>query len=71
MVEGGGGTGLAAESFKRLCVSGQIVGQEFQGNKATELGILGLINHTHPAATELFDDAVVGNCLADHGFHQP
>jgi len=29
-------------------------------------GVLSLINHTHPAATEFLDNAVVRNGLFDH-----
>ena len=29
--------------------------------------ILGLIHHTHPAATQLLDDAVMGDGLSDEG----
>jgi hypothetical protein len=31
------------------------------------LGVFGFINHAHAAATEQFEDAVVGDGLADHG----
>jgi hypothetical protein len=36
-----------------------IFGQELKGNEAAEPGVLGLVNHTHTATTELFQDAVV------------
>jgi len=42
-------------------------GQEFQGDTATQLRILGLIHHTHAATAQLLDDAVVRDGLADHG----
>src|SRR5215469_5224635 len=42
-----------------------IIRQELQRHKSTELHILGLVDHTHSAAAELFEDAVVGNGLAD------
>ncbi len=28
--------------------------------------VLGLVNHTHPAAAQLFDDAVMRDSLVDH-----
>jgi len=31
-----------------------------------QASVLGLVNHPHPAATELFDNAVMRNCLVDH-----
>jgi hypothetical protein len=43
-----------------------IIGQELQGDEALKLGILGLVDHSHPAATEFLDDAVVRDGLADH-----
>ena len=46
--------------------SGDFVRQELQGDEAMEASVLGLVNHTHPAAAELLDDAVVRDGLADH-----
>jgi len=43
-----------------------IGGQEFESHKATELHALGLIDHTHPAAAEFLDDAVVRDGLVNH-----
>jgi hypothetical protein len=34
--------------------------------KAVESCVLGLVNHTHPTAAQLLDDAVVRDGLADH-----
>ena len=34
--------------------------------RAVEEGILSFVHHTHAAVTHLFNDAVVGNRLADH-----
>jgi hypothetical protein len=36
-----------------------------QGDKAMQLHILGLVDHAHPAATELLDDAVMRDGFAD------
>jgi hypothetical protein len=44
---------------------GYVIRQELEGDKAAELHILGLVNHAHAAATQLFKDAVVGNRLPD------
>jgi hypothetical protein len=41
--------------------------QELEGNKPTELGVLGLIDDTHAPATELLDDAIVTDYAANHG----
>src|SRR5437763_11693345 len=66
MVESGSCPSLAAEAFQCLRVLRNIVGQEFQRDKAAEFGILGLVDHTHAAATQLLDDAVMRDGLADH-----
>ena len=40
--------------------------QELQGHIATQPGVLGLVDHTHPTTTEFLYDFVVGDGLADH-----
>jgi hypothetical protein len=65
MVEGGRRTCLAPEAFERLRVSRQFIGQEFQGDEAFKLGVLGFVDDAHPPAAEFLDDAVVRNGLAD------
>jgi hypothetical protein len=52
-------------SIVSLRVPGQILGQKFQGDKTTEVGILGLVHHTHAAAAQLLNDAVMRNGLAE------
>src|SRR6202790_2156403 len=66
MVEGRGGTRLAAETCQDLRVLLQIVGQKLQRNETAQLQVLGFIHHTHPATAELLDDAIVRDGLADH-----
>src|SRR5262249_21169421 len=67
MIQGRGGTSFPLETFERLPILGQLFGQELQGDAAAELGVFGLVDHTHAAATELLQDAVVRDGLADHG----
>ena len=43
-------------------------GQKFQGNKAAERGILRLVHHTHPAAAQFFEDAIVRDGLLGRGW---
>jgi len=43
-----------------------IVGQEFQGDEPTKFRVLGLVDHTHSAPAQLFDDAVVRDGMPDH-----
>jgi hypothetical protein len=65
MVEGGGGLGLALEPAQGLRISSNFVGQELQGDKPVQGYVFGLVDHTHPATTELLDNAVVRDGLAD------
>ncbi len=37
-----------------------------QGHIATQSGVLRLVDHTHPSATQLLCDFVVGDGLVDH-----
>ena len=66
MVESRGCLRLPLETSQRLGVSGDLVRQELQGDKTMQSGVLGLVHHTHAAATELLDDSVVRDGLADH-----
>ena len=65
MIQCRGSLGFALKAAECLRVFGYLVGQELEGDKATELDILGLVDHTHPAAAQLLDDAVVRDGLAD------
>jgi hypothetical protein len=64
MVQSGGGARLTLKAFQSLAVLGKVFGEELQGDEAAELEVLGLINHTHTAATELLEDVVMRNGLA-------
>jgi hypothetical protein len=57
---------LRAESGQAPCVLGYFIGQEFQGNEAMQLHVLGFVDNTHPAAAEFFCDVIVGDGLVDH-----
>ncbi len=66
VVQGGGGLGFALEAAQGLRISGDLIGKEFQGDEAMEASVFGLVNHAHAATAQLFDDAIVGDGLADH-----
>src|SRR5579864_2664280 len=66
MVEGGCGLRLALKAGKCLGVFDDVVGKKLQGDETMEGDVLSLVNHAHSAATELLDDAVVRDGLADH-----
>ena len=63
MIQRGGCFGFALEAAERLRIFGDVVRQKLQRHKAAELDVFRLINHTHTAATELFQDAVVRDGL--------
>src|SRR5712692_3871359 len=66
MVEGGGGAGFALEALERLAIARKLLGQKLQGDAAAEARVFGLVHHAHTAATELLEDAIVRDGLADH-----
>jgi hypothetical protein len=66
MVQGGGGTRLAAETFQGLRVLRDVVGQELERDEAAQVSVLGLVHHAHPAAAEFADDTVVRDRRIDH-----
>ena len=66
VVERRSGTSFAPEAFQCLWILGYIIGQELESHETPELGVLGLINHPHAAATELFNDAIARDGLANH-----
>jgi hypothetical protein len=56
---------LAFETSESLRVAGNIVRQELECDEAMKPGVLGLVNHAHATAAELFDDTIVRNNLPD------
>src|SRR6185437_6431577 len=58
---------LPLKSGEGLRVSGYFIGQKLEGDKSMQPRVLGLVDNTHPAASELLDNAVVRHDLADHG----
>ncbi len=63
---------LALEAGQCLRVSGDFFGQKLESNEAMQPRVLGFIHHTHTAAPELLDDAVVRDGLADQlGWFHP
>lgn len=66
MIERRRGTSFTAKALQGLRVTRDVLGQELQGHRATELGVFGLIHHSHATATELAGNFVVGKGLPDH-----
>src|ERR1700747_996614 len=69
MVQSGRSTRLSPEALQYLRVFCHILRQEFQSDRSTEFGILRLVHPPPAAASELLDDAVVRDGLANHGRH--
>ena len=70
MIQGRGGPGLQRKrsSTTGFCAT---LGQELQRDQAMQPRVFGLVDHAHPAAAELFDDAVMRDGLADHKYRNP
>src|SRR5438445_7794577 len=66
MIQAGSGLRLAAEAAEQMLIGGDVIGKKFESNETAETGVLGLINHSHSAAAELFDHLVMRDGLADH-----
>jgi len=59
------GLGFALKAAESLGIFSYFIGQELQSNETVELQVLGLVNHTHPAATQLLENAVMRDDLAE------
>ena len=66
MIQRGSGPGLALEALEGLVVPGQSLGQELESHKAAEPDVFGFIDQPHTASTQLVENPVVGNRLANH-----
>jgi hypothetical protein len=65
MIHRGGRASLAEETLERPLVTGNVRRKKFQRDGAAERDVLGAIDHAHASAAQLFDDATVGDTLAD------
>ena len=68
MAQGRSSLSFAPESIKRLRIARDIIRQKLQCYEPVKPGVLSFINDAHSSATELFDDAVVGNRAAEDGW---
>src|SRR6516225_8068794 len=57
---------LAAKPFQRRLVVRHIVRQKLERDETAQAGVFGLVHHTHTAAAQLADNAVVGDRRVDH-----
>src|SRR5262249_45898318 len=65
MVQSGGSAGFTTEAFQCLWVVRHVIGQEFEGDKTTKIGVLSFVNDTHSTTAQLLCDAVVRDGLPD------
>src|SRR5262249_48780177 len=65
MAERGGRTRFTAEAYYRALIVGQIGGQELEGDEALEFGVPGLVDDTHAATPEPFEDVVMRDRFAE------
>ena len=66
MIQRRGGLSLALEAGQCLGVFSDSIGQKLQRNETAKSCVLRLVDHTHPAAAQFLDNAVVRDGLADH-----
>src|SRR5262249_46257485 len=66
MIEGGCGAGFAAKTFEGLRIAGEVVGEEFERDRAIQATVECLVDHTHSAGAEFFRDAKVRDGLVNH-----
>jgi hypothetical protein len=52
--------------LQTLQIASDLRQEKFAGDPAAEVRVLRLVNYTHPATTQLLDDALVRDGLADH-----
>src|SRR5215469_13177128 len=63
MIQRRSGPRLAAKTFEGCLVPGDFVRQELECDKPAEMSVFSLINNTHAAAPQLFQNAVMRNRL--------
>ena len=66
MIQRRGGLRFSLKAGQCLRVFGHVVGQKLQRDESVQSYVFGLVHHTHAAAAELFDNAVMRDGLADH-----
>ena len=66
MVQLRSGARFAHEAVQGLAVLGHFFGDELQGNMARQARVFGLIHHAHATTAQFSENAIVGDCLADH-----
>jgi hypothetical protein len=63
--------GLSPGPRFNIVVTEKMRRKELQGNRPLEIGVFGLLDHTHPTLTKLLGNAVVRDRCAYHGRTAP
>jgi hypothetical protein len=66
MIQRRGCARLSPKTFHCLWDLGQILRKKLKRDKPAKGRVFGLVDNTHPAAAQLFNDAVARDGLADH-----
>jgi hypothetical protein len=66
MIQRRGSLRLAAKAFERDRVLGRFRREKLESDQTLQARVFRLIDDTHPAASERFEDAVVRDGLANH-----
>src|ERR1700685_1503423 len=61
------GASFPAESLQRRSILGNLGRKKLQGHEPAEIQVLGLVDHTHAPAADLFQDPVPRNSTTDDG----
>jgi hypothetical protein len=59
MVQRRGGARFALKSFQRMPVFSYFFREKLKRNETAQGRVFGLVNHTHPSATQLLQDPVM------------
>ena len=65
IVQGGSRSGFTTESFQSFGITREFIRKKLEGDEPPERGVLGFIDDTRAATTELVEDAVVRDGLSD------
>ena len=63
------GLSFTIEALPGFFILQEVCCEEFQRNRAAELGVFGLVDNPHPAPPQFGEDLVVADRAADHDGH--
>ena len=66
MIKCGRRLSLALKAVQGLGIAGDFIRKELQSHEPVQPRVFRFVDDAHPATTELFDDAVMGNGSPDH-----